>query len=250
MNVRTANAIFFACGAAVGAACTYLGMRSYFDKKAEAEIDSYRAIAAKRITEAYEDAKRWMGGPEEQPKEEEAQEENVLKPHGSGKVVDYTSYFNEATSVEDSPEPEQDDEPDVEEELEDRDRRVSIDDAVAEDREPYPISYADFANSNLWYEKLSCTYYEGDDTLVDEDDEIIDDRDKVVSPYFREHFGSAGPDPDVVYIRNDQRATDYEICRTYVPYIAVGSKEEADEILAKLRAKEGSSEPVINFSSD
>jgi len=84
---------------------------------------------------------------------------------------------------------------------------------------PYIIDADCFASDGLENNKLTITYYEGDDTLVDDGEEIIVDRDMIIGMDTLRQFGDGGSmDPDVVYVRNEQLGIDYEIIRRYDCY--------------------------------
>lgn len=60
------------------------------------------------------------------------------------------------------------------------------------------------------YEAISLTYY-ADEVLADDMDNIVDDIDEIVGDDFADYFGEY--EDDTVFIRNDMRKCDYEICR-------------------------------------
>ena len=82
----------------------------------------------------------------------------------------------------------------------------------------YVISVVDYNENNLHYEKSSLTYYDVDDTLVDENEEPITDPDYVVGLDALTRFGDGSDDDDIVYIRNEKLAVDYEIVRVDKSY--------------------------------
>ena len=59
------------------------------------------------------------------------------------------------------------------------------------------------------YPTITLTYYAEDDVLADEQDNILDDIEQLVGVDFREHFGEY--EDDSVFVRNEERRTDYEI---------------------------------------
>lgn len=73
--------------------------------------------------------------------------------------------------------------------------------------EPYVISPAEFGDQD-GYETESLTYY-ADGVLTDEYDEPIEDIDEMVGVESLDHFGEY--EDDSVFVRNDNRRTDYEI---------------------------------------
>ena len=81
-------------------------------------------------------------------------------------------------------------------------------DAVRVER-PYTIEPEEFGNLYN-YESISLTYY-SDNILADDMDNIVDDVDLIVGDDFADYFGEY--EDDAVFIRNDVRKCDYEICR-------------------------------------
>jgi hypothetical protein len=76
---------------------------------------------------------------------------------------------------------------------------------------PYVITTEEFSEGNDHYDKLTIYYYADDDTLVDDNEEIITDVIGTVGDQGLYSFGNGSDDPDVVYIRNEKRETDYEV---------------------------------------
>lgn len=84
---------------------------------------------------------------------------------------------------------------------------------VLDKTKPYVISAEEFQMDDPKVEKTSITYYDGDDTLVDERDQMIPDIDRVVGEHNLIRFGDRSDDPNVVYVRNEMLDTDFEIFR-------------------------------------
>lgn len=72
-----------------------------------------------------------------------------------------------------------------------------------------PEEFADTINDDGWTH-VSLTYFD-DGVLTDDNFEEVDDVDEKIGNDFASHFGEY--DDDVVYIRNFERRTDYEIVR-------------------------------------
>ena len=70
-------------------------------------------------------------------------------------------------------------------------------------------------------------YYEGDNTLTDDRDEEIVHNEwvNICGEECDNWFGRDEDDPDIVYVRNDQRGIDYEICRVLGRYTDVSMPE-------------------------
>lgn len=74
---------------------------------------------------------------------------------------------------------------------------------------PYIISEDEFGNCD--YACLSFTYY-ADDILADDGDFVVDDIDRTVGIDNLDDL--AAKREDIIYVRNDERRTDYEIARS------------------------------------
>lgn len=79
---------------------------------------------------------------------------------------------------------------------------------------PYVISPEEFGEYDD-YERITFTYY-ADGVLADDCDQIVDDYDDIVGNDFSDHFGEY--EQDSVYVRNDERKTDYEILLSLSSY--------------------------------
>ena len=100
-------------------------------------------------------------------------------------------------------------------------RNVFTDASVIEPSatEPYIISIEEYAEEFRNHEKVTVTYYEGDETLADENDEMIHDIESNVGLDNVTRFGQGGSqDENVVYVRNQRTGIDFEICRMTVGY--------------------------------
>ncbi len=89
-------------------------------------------------------------------------------------------------------------------------------------REPHIISKDSFRDDETeLQQKVSITYYDGDDTLVDERDVPMRDLAPTVGEDFWEHFGELSEDAEVLYIRNRRLQIDFEITRDPRSYAEV-----------------------------
>jgi hypothetical protein len=83
------------------------------------------------------------------------------------------------------------------------------------------------------YDQMTITYYAGDDVPTDDHDKAIPNHKKVFGEML---FGHGSGDPNVVYIRNDDRRAEYEIVRHEGSYSVevlgtdVADMMEADDI--------------------
>ena len=101
--------------------------------------------------------------------------------------------------------------------------------------EPYVISLHEFFEKRKDYSKSNLYWYEDDDVVVDETEEIVPDPKSYVGVSMYDLFDIYNPyvarDPDIVYVRNDERKTDYEVVRYHGSYGAViGNDISKDEI--------------------
>lgn len=76
---------------------------------------------------------------------------------------------------------------------------------------PYVIPVEEFFQDKEDYAKLTITYFEKDDTLVDERNSPIPDVDGTVGARFHEQFGYKSSDANIVYIRNNRLEADFEV---------------------------------------
>ena len=82
--------------------------------------------------------------------------------------------------------------------------------------EPYVISPHEFGEKD-GYECISLTYY-ADGIVTDDANEVLDNWPDLVGPDFMSHFGEY--EDDSVFVRNEDRQTDYEILRDLSPFHA------------------------------
>lgn len=78
---------------------------------------------------------------------------------------------------------------------------------------PYVITESEFRNDkNGEHEKISLTYYRGDDTLCESDGTYIPDQDGTAGDEnLQNYFGLASGDPNLLHIRNERVMCDFEI---------------------------------------
>lgn len=139
--------------------------------------------------------------------------------------------------IADIPELESDDEPDVfpgnpEDEDEDEvlpetlnvyeqsaildDEGAPIQDPFFQERDhqyPYIVSIGEFHNTEDDFSKISVVWYEGDDILTDENGRTVDNYERIIGSDFAGRFGDHSDDKNVVYVRNRDYASDYEVTR-------------------------------------
>lgn len=98
---------------------------------------------------------------------------------------------------------------------------------------PYLISHDEFINTNTEWDKMSLTYYEDDDVLTDEGDMPIDNVDYLIDDIHLNFFGlRSGGDKNMVFVRNGQLSSDYEIIRNLGSYteIVLNIPRDSDKV--------------------
>lgn len=135
--------------------------------------------------------------------------------------------FDLATSEAEELEGVLDDVEEYEEEIEEYEERFS--------NEPYVIPVKEFMDEKEEYDKITVTYFEGDDTLCDEREKIIPDVEGTVGTDSLTKFGHLSDDRNVVYVRNDILETDFEVTRDKREYseVVLGIREE--KFIRKMR---------------
>ena len=108
---------------------------------------------------------------------------------------------------------------------------MNVDECGRDMSKPYVIRPEEFGQFDD-YKQVSLSYYEKDKVLTDELDNPIEDVDMTVGLDSLTHFGQY--EDDSVYVRNDERMTDYEILldiRGYWELVAKGliTREEYDD---------------------
>ena len=97
---------------------------------------------------------------------------------------------------------------------------------------PYIITHDEYFEAEKDYETISLTYFQLDDTLVDESDQPIENTDETVGDEHLTRFGSGSKDKNIVYVRNDKLGIDYEITRSKGSYLeeVLGLPEEPNSL--------------------
>jgi hypothetical protein len=93
------------------------------------------------------------------------------------------------------------------------------------------ISVEHYNETRPEYDKEILYFYEDDEVLVTEGEEIIDDVNETVGPSALLSFGEMSEDPEIVYVRNDNRRVDYEVIRLSKSYAEANGigMEDGDE---------------------
>lgn len=85
----------------------------------------------------------------------------------------------------------------------------------------YLISTEEFLSGKEEYDKITLTYYEGDNVLADERDGTVPAPTDVVGFQALKSFGREPKDPNVVYVRNNKVSCDFEILRSEGSYLEI-----------------------------
>lgn len=225
-SIRTILA--FLGGLAAGGSAVYLYLNEKYKQIAQEEIDEYRRQARSKMKAAEDLEKAFEDGKEayEAKKQEigftdytvysKTSEKDILNDvSNKSDDKDFDIHMADREYPEDNESELNEEEQDAYlESLSENDRIAKeMDEARESGKYPYIIKRGEYLNDKQWYEKLDYIYYEGDDTLADDKDEPIDDPEDIVGSRFRELFGRDADDPDVLYIRNEQRGADFEISR-------------------------------------
>lgn len=174
--------VSFGLGAAVGTGATYIYIKKKYAQTVNDEIEAIRAKYAKPNSEEEVEAEPVV----ENSKGEELAKKNLNKP-------DISEYAKQ---------------------LRDNGYRVNYSDSEPEERKFVSYIEPDEFGADGEYDSVSLTYY-ADGVLADDMDEIVDDFIDIVGN-FTTHFGEY--EDDVVYVRNDDRETYYEIVRDLRKY--------------------------------
>ena len=78
---------------------------------------------------------------------------------------------------------------------------------------PYIIHVDEFSQNEPEHDQLTYTYYEVDDVLADQQENTIDDMDAVIGLGNLGRWGHGSKDEHIVYIRNEEMKTDFEVVR-------------------------------------
>ncbi len=82
---------------------------------------------------------------------------------------------------------------------------------------PYIITEKMFLENDVDYSQVSVTYFEEDDVLVDEKDQPIDAAEDLINSN-NLRFGHLSNDINIVYVRNESKALDFEVARSRGSY--------------------------------
>lgn len=234
----------FVGGVAVGGIATYFGMKAKFEKHANDVIREYREYSNGRIQKAQNELNKIIAS--DKFDEEEYKKKVASEPE----FEDYTSYAHNSASNSDNGSSRGISGPlkgisvdsakaikadmdalsqdvhdcDFDEHMAEREAPEEdiseYEEALAEGYFDFPrmISASEMLNQKQWYSKVTLTYYAGDDVLVDDQDEPLEDPMDIIGEHFKEFFGMNEDEPDIIYVRNDDRESDYEVAKVETSY--------------------------------
>jgi hypothetical protein len=95
---------------------------------------------------------------------------------------------------------------------------------------PYVISIEEYMVDDDDYEKLTFGYYDQDGVLADDAEKPVPDIEGTVGIKNLEFFGLLSQNKDIVYVRNEKKHIDFEICRDEGSYteLVLGYKVPAE----------------------
>ena len=192
MNNALGNVLIFAAGAGIGSLATYFIVRKHFADIADAEIEDVKAWAkdavnkkTSQLTEAFEKSSIM----------------DSSDPEQCNKMVrQYAEFLHNLGYEVLEPEADEEEESDV---------NPSEDETGME-----IISEEEFVDYHEDYDKISITYYAGDDTFVGADETILDKNDALNSfgnLYEYVDVTKIGPETESIFVRNHDLQSDYEI---------------------------------------
>ena len=240
----------FSAGALTGALVANGVLRSKYERLAEEEIASVKATYKKssfgdanssfdeekqyaRLVELVDEAQTYECTLQELGYTVTPQDIARLNDHLKGNIVATNTNLSSDDAEDDQDEYDQDeydqDEDDPEEDP--TDKTVNVFEA-SKDGRPYIITWEQFFDEKDNYDKLNLDYYAGDNTLADTNDAPIPDVVALVGPDALDNFGLGSHEENVVYVRNDKLAIDFEIVRKDISYsvYVLGNVEERPRI--------------------
>lgn len=87
--------------------------------------------------------------------------------------------------------------------------------------EPYVISVEEFMEEDENFEQITLSYWEEDDTLIDDANNVIHDVASVIGLNALRRFGQGSRDPNIVHIKNEENEVKYEVIRDFRAYTEV-----------------------------
>lgn len=215
------NVLIFVGGGFLGGLIGYLTTKSMYEKANEHDIEEYKAYFQEKIDDLEAklkeaktnetmaklriDPKKPVETVEELKKVENEEQSGAME---RDETRDYHSYFGNIEDEEVGPEddiPEDDDSEDAEADFR-AGERASLDMKLGNIK----LIRADEFGDDCRFEPKTLFYYAGDDVLATEEDEEITDISRTVGNAL-DKYGFRTNGERVIYVRNPNFATDYEI---------------------------------------
>jgi hypothetical protein len=107
---------------------------------------------------------------------------------------------------------------------------VTEEEEVIDKSKPYVISLKSYMEDREDMDKQCVTYFEGDDVLCDDRETVIPDIETTIGNDACTKFGQDSEDENVVYVRNEQINTDFEVVRDPRSFseVVLGFREEKE----------------------
>lgn len=106
---------------------------------------------------------------------------------------------------------------------------------------PYVITEEEFRIDAQDFEKLSITYYSGDNILCEENESVIPDLEGTVGQENLKYFGLASTAPNLLHIRNERVMADFEVTlnqNKYVDVVLGMDDEPTPRVIKKMRHRD------------
>ena len=174
MNQKLSNVLMFTVGAAIGSLVTWRVLKSYYERYVQEEIDRFVADWSERDRDVNKDEDVIDDFEDEDDSEDEDDDEAVYEYHRLAK-----NYGGEEEG----------------------------DEEVLCDNGPYVIAPDEFGDGNFEHSLRCLTYYK-DGVLANDWFEVFDIEETIGEEALK-HFGDH--QTDVVHVRNEQNAADYEV---------------------------------------
>jgi hypothetical protein len=200
MKLSKKDLIFLTLGIAAGAAGMFLYGKKKFDAELQSEVDALKEYYDKKDNKTPV-GKKVSKQTYSSPKVQNVDREKEDDPRLSKQITDYNKVLEYTKNKQVSY-------GQTEEGMKER---------VGE-KPPYVISDVEMYEGRPEYDKVTLTYYAGDDTLADEDDYTITDVDLILGTMNLDLFGTECEDPDMLHVRNERLGSDYEIIKTESKY--------------------------------
>lgn len=225
--MATKEIIYFTAGVVVGGTSAYFITKKMLETDLQAQIDDvkehYKLIrkdgeysSPENVPTYYQDTLEGMGYSEEgfELSNSEAEELKDILDDDVEEAVDDEDESDDVLYSED-------------EATEDYSNRF--------EEEPYIIPVKEFMYEKEDYDKITVTYFENDDTLCDEREQLIPDIEGTVGSDALTKFGRFSDDKNIVYVRNDNLKTDFEVLldKRSFSEVVLGIREE--KFIRKMR---------------